>query len=71
MTTDRLTRHWHLPAAGLIAVVLAGITLQSHWGAFIQWCLATQITLHRYLVMVVLAQSVVVRMKSCSALFVN
>lgn len=54
MTTDRLTRHWHLPAAGLIAVVLAGITLQSHWGAFIQWCLATQITLHRYLVMYLL-----------------
>lgn len=54
MTTDRLTRHWHLPAAGLITVVLAGITLQSHWGAFIQWCLATQITLHRYLVMYLL-----------------
>jgi ABC-type nickel/cobalt efflux system permease component RcnA len=37
-----------------MAVLLAGVTLQTHWGAFIQWCLATQITLHRYLVMYLL-----------------
>ncbi|MCZ5698131.1 nickel transporter, partial [Escherichia coli] len=28
--------------------------LHSHWGDFLQWCLATQITLHRYLVMYLL-----------------
>jgi ABC-type nickel/cobalt efflux system permease component RcnA len=37
-----------------MAVLLAGVTLQTHWGTFIQWCLATQITLHRYLVMYLL-----------------
>ena len=56
MTTQHLTRDWRLPTLGLIALVLlcAGITLAAHWNDFIQWCLATQITLHRYLVMYLL-----------------
>lgn len=56
MTTQRLTRDWRLPTAGLmlLAILFAGFTLHAHWNAFIQWCLATQITLHRYLVMYLL-----------------
>ncbi|CAM4406968.1 nickel/cobalt efflux protein RcnA [compost metagenome] len=56
MTTQRLTRDWRLPTAGLmaLAILLAAFTLHAHWNAFIQWCLATQITLHRYLVMYLL-----------------
>lgn len=56
MTTQRLTRDWRLPTAGLmaLAVLLTAFTLHAHWSAFIQWCLATQITLHRYLVMYLL-----------------
>lgn len=56
MTTQRLTRDWRIPTAGLIVLVLlfAGLTLHTHWNVFIQWCLATQITLHRYLVMYLL-----------------
>lgn len=56
MTTQRLTRNWRIPTAGLIVLVLlfAGLTLHTHWNVFIQWCLATQITLHRYLVMYLL-----------------
>jgi ABC-type nickel/cobalt efflux system permease component RcnA len=38
----------------LLAILFAGFTLHAHWNAFIQWCLATQITLHRYLVMYLL-----------------
>lgn len=56
MTTPSLTRDWRLPTAGLIALIVlfTGLTLHAHWGAFIQWCLASQITLHRYLVMYLL-----------------
>lgn len=56
MTTYRLSRDWRLPTAGLMALILlfAGFTLHAHWNGFIQWCLATQITLHRYLVMYLL-----------------
>ncbi|WP_052284754.1 nickel/cobalt transporter [Kluyvera genomosp. 1] len=56
MTVHRLTFDWRLPTAGLSTLVLlaAAFTLHSHWAAFIQWCLATQITLHRYLVMYLL-----------------
>ena len=56
MTTRIFTRDWRLLLAGLISLTLlwAGMTLHSHWGAFLQWCLATQITLHRYLVMYLL-----------------
>lgn len=56
MTTQLLTRDWRLPAAvALLAVVLAAaFVLHAHWAAFLQWCLATQITLHRYLVMYLL-----------------
>jgi ABC-type nickel/cobalt efflux system permease component RcnA len=56
MTTQRLARDWRLPTAGvmLLAILFAGFTLHAHWNAFIQWCLATQITLHRYLVMYLL-----------------
>lgn len=45
-----------LPLAGLLMLTLlwAGFTVHSHWEAFIQWCLAAQITLHRYLVMYLL-----------------
>lgn len=56
MTTQRFTNDWRIPTAGLMVLVLlfAGFTLHTHWNAFIQWCLATQITLHRYLVMYLL-----------------
>lgn len=56
MTTQLFTRDWRLPAAALLLTVLlaAGFTLHAHWAAFLQWCLATQITLHRYLVMYLL-----------------
>lgn len=49
-------RDWRLLAAGCGGLLLlaAAITLHSHWGDFLQWCLATQITLHRYLVMYLL-----------------
>lgn len=45
-----------LTLAGLLTLTLLimGYTLHLHWGAFIQWCLAAQITLHRYLVMYLL-----------------
>lgn len=56
MTTQTLTRHWRVP--GAIALVLlivsTALTLHTHWGDFLQWCLNTQITLHRYLVMYLL-----------------
>ncbi|MBS0853962.1 nickel/cobalt transporter [Enterobacter sp. JGM127] len=56
MNTYCLTRDWRLPTAGLLALIVlfAGFTLHTHWNGFIQWCLATQITLHRYLVMYLL-----------------
>lgn len=56
MTTQPLTRHWRIPGAiSLTLIVLTlFITLHTHWPAFIQWCLSTQITLHRYLVMYLL-----------------
>ena len=56
MITQRLVRDWRIPTAGLMVLTLlfAGFTLHTHWSAFIQWCLATQITLHRYLVMYLL-----------------
>ena len=56
MTTQRLQRDWRIPTAGLAVLVLlmAGFALHTHWNAFIQWCLAAQITLHRYLVMYLL-----------------
>nr|WP_315082643.1 nickel/cobalt transporter [uncultured Kosakonia sp.] len=56
MTTQLLTRDWRLPAALtlLAAGLVAAFALHTHWGAFLQWCLAAQITLHRYLVMYLL-----------------
>lgn len=56
MTVQRLNFDWRLPTAGLTTLLLlaAAFTLHMHWAAFIQWCLATQITLHRYLVMYLL-----------------
>lgn len=56
MTTRTLTRDWRLLSLGLPLLVLlwGGLVLHAHWGAFLQWCLATQITLHRYLVMYLL-----------------
>lgn len=56
MIAQRLARDWRLPTAGLtLLLLLAGaLTLHAHWNTFIQWCLATQITLHRYLVMYLL-----------------
>lgn len=53
MTTQRLQRDWRTPTAVLV-LLMAGFALHTHWNAFIQWCLATQITLHRYLVMYLL-----------------
>lgn len=38
----------------MLTLLWAGFTVHSHWEAFIQWCLAAQITLHRYLVMYLL-----------------
>lgn len=51
-----LSRETRLLLAGVLGVALlwAAMTLHAHWGAFIQWCLAMQITLHRYLVMYLL-----------------
>lgn len=56
MTTRMLIRDWRLLSLGLplLALLWAGLTLYAHWGAFLQWCLATQIMLHRYLVMYLL-----------------
>ncbi len=56
MTTQILTRDWRWPVAfAVLAVAVAALfTLHTHWAAFLQWCLATQITLHRYLVMYLL-----------------
>lgn len=56
MIAQRFARDWRLPTAGLMLLLLlaAAFTLHAHWNAFIQWCLATQITLHRYLVMYLL-----------------
>ena len=56
MTTQLLTRHWRTPGAVmlLLTALFALFTLHHHWGAFIQWCLSAQITLHRYLVMYLL-----------------
>lgn len=38
----------------LVVITCASIALYHHWGPFIQWCLASQITLHRYLVLYLL-----------------
>lgn len=56
MTTSVLKRDWRIPAGvALAAMGLAfAFQLHTHWAAFLQWCLATQITLHRYLVMYLL-----------------
>lgn len=56
MTTQSLSRYWRLSGLGLFMLVslLAVAVVHAHWGAFIQWCLSTQITLHRYLVMYLL-----------------
>lgn len=56
MTTSVLKREWRIPAAvALAAVILAfAFQLHTHWAGFLQWALATQITLHRYLVMYLL-----------------
>lgn len=56
MNTPIAQRDWRLLAAGSggLLLLVAGIMLHSHWGDFLQWCLATQITLHRYLVMYLL-----------------
>ena len=56
MNTPIALRDWRLLAAGSGGLLLlaAGITLQPLGRFFLQWCLATQITLHRYLVMYLL-----------------
>ena len=56
MTVQRLTSDWRIPGTGLATLLLlaAAFSLHAHWSVFIQWCLATQITLHRYLVMYLL-----------------
>mgnify|MGYP000865996025 CR=1 FL=1 len=56
MTTR--TRPAPLTFAGPLMIVMlvlaCAFTLHAHWGAFLQWCLAMQIALHRYLVMYLL-----------------
>lgn len=56
MTTQSLIRQWRIPGAITLTFIalLAFMILHAHWGVFIQWCLAAQITLHRYLVMYLL-----------------
>lgn len=56
MTTETLTRHWRISGAIALALLLlcTAVVLHTHWSNFIQWSLATQITLHRYLVMYLL-----------------
>lgn len=56
MTPSVVKRDWRIPAAlAFMALLLAfAFQLHAHWAAFLQWCLATQITLHRYLVMYLL-----------------
>jgi len=56
MTTQLLTRDWRVPGAIVLlaALLTAALTLHAHWATFLQWCLAAQITLHRYLVMYLL-----------------
>jgi ABC-type nickel/cobalt efflux system permease component RcnA len=50
---SRTTRYAALPLL-VLAVLTVAIFLHAHWGAFLQWCLAVQISLHRYLVMYLL-----------------
>jgi ABC-type nickel/cobalt efflux system permease component RcnA len=56
MSTQRLARNLRLSGIGgfMVISLFAVFTLHAHWPAFIQWCLSTQITLHRYLVMYLL-----------------
>lgn len=56
MTTSALIRNWRLPAglALTAALLIVAVQLHSHWPAFLQWSLSTQITLHRYLVIYLL-----------------
>ncbi|CBG90203.1 nickel/cobalt transporter [Citrobacter rodentium NBRC 105723 = DSM 16636] len=56
MSLLRAAPSLRLSLAGILTLMLfaVGYTLHMHWGAFIQWCLAAQITLHRYLVMYLL-----------------
>lgn len=56
MTAQTLARNLRLPTLFLLAGVLlfAALSLYANWGAFMQWCLSVQITLHRYLVMYLL-----------------
>lgn len=56
MSLSTVPSSLRLSLAGLLTLTLfgAGFMLHTHWGAFLQWCLATQITLHRYLVMYLL-----------------
>ena len=56
MTTHILTRQWRVPGAiALVLLILCcAFILHAHWAAFLQWCLNSQITLHRYLVMYLL-----------------
>ncbi|MEW5560394.1 nickel/cobalt transporter [Enterobacter asburiae] len=56
MTTFVARRDWRIPAAMVLITILIALAFQlhAHWPAFLQWCLATQITLHRYLVMYLL-----------------
>ncbi|ADO50293.1 nickel/cobalt transporter [[Enterobacter] lignolyticus] len=56
MTTSALIRDWRLSAGLALSATLLVVAFQlhSHWPAFLQWSLSTQITLHRYLVMYLL-----------------
>ncbi|MDX6041595.1 nickel/cobalt transporter [Scandinavium lactucae] len=56
MIPSVVKRDWRIPATlAFVALLLAfAFQLHAHWATFLQWCLATQITLHRYLVMYLL-----------------
>ena len=56
MTAQTLARYLRLPTVFLLACVVlcAALSLYANWGAFMQWSLSVQITLHRYLVMYLL-----------------
>lgn len=56
MNTFIAKRDWRIPCAAVFTLLMLTFAFQlhTHWAAFLQWCLSTQITLHRYLVMYLL-----------------
>lgn len=56
MNTFIAKRDGRIPCAAALALLVLAFAFQlhAHWASFLQWCLSTQITLHRYLVMYLL-----------------